>query len=95
MYYNAHMKMKKTVVLAAAFLLAATSFCMAQDDDYRVDPEEKARRAHELAGSDVLYEQENFKALYYQNQRIIELLEELRDEMHSINVRAAQDEKKA
>lgn len=75
-------------LLLAMTLTAAAAF--AQDEDFS-NPEEKARRSHELAGSDVIYEQENFKALYYQNQRIIELLEEIRNQLRSINVREAKN----
>jgi hypothetical protein len=57
-----------------------------------LDAEEKARQAHETALSDVIYEQENFKALYYQNLQIIDLLKEIRDEIHSLNLREAKDD---
>ena len=77
--------------LVASLLLAMTSSAFALDD--YSDPEEKARNAHELALSDVIYEQENFKALYYQNLQIIQLLKEIRDEMHMINTRSAKDER--
>jgi hypothetical protein len=80
-----------TAALLLIFLMPSAVFAQ---DDY-LSLEEKARRSHELAMSDVIYEQENFKALYYQNQQIIELLREIRDEMHSLNVREAKDTKPA
>ena len=55
------------------------------------DAAEKARRAHELAGSDMIYQQEDFKALYYQNVQMIQLLKEIRD---SLNVIKAPGESK-
>ena len=86
--------MKRSFLTLPLLLLAAWALPAAAEEDY-LNSEEKARRSHELAVSDVIYEQENFKALYYQNQRIIELLQEIRDEMHSLNVRAAKDSQKA
>ena len=79
--------------IIAGLLLAMTllaSFAFAEDID---DAETKARAAHELAGSDVIYEQENFKALYYQNAAMIQLLKEIREELHMLNIRAAKEEK--
>jgi hypothetical protein len=81
--------MSRFSILTALFFAALTPAAFAEDDF--MPAEEKARRAHELAASDVIYEQENFKALYYQNQQIIELLKEIREEMHSLNVREAKD----
>ena len=79
--------------VVGSLFLSAVSCAFAQED--LSDVEEKARGAHELAMSDVIYEQENFKALYYQNEQIIRLLKEIRDEMHSLNMRAAKDEPNA
>ncbi len=83
--------MTKMCVWALFFLLASVP-CRAEEDFSTT--EEKAQKAHELAASDVIYEQHDIKALYYQNQRIIELLEEIKDEIHEVNTRAAKDEKK-
>ena len=82
-------KMRKYAALTVLTLLFA-SFAFAEDID---DAETKARAAHELAGSDVIYEQENFKALYYQNLETIQLLKEIREELHMLNTRAAKEEK--
>lgn len=80
--------------LTALLLLVFSGLSPALAEEDFSDPEEKARRAHELAVSDVIYEQENFKALYYQNQRIIELLAEIKEELHAVNVRAAKEQTK-
>ena len=74
-------------VIAMVFLFASAA--VAAEEEYNFDPEEQARKSHELAMSDVIYEQENFKALYYQNQAILQVLKEIRDEIQRINARAA------
>ena len=43
------------------------------------DAEEKAKEIHQLANSDVIYSQEETKAIYYQNIEIIDLLKQIRD----------------
>ena len=43
------------------------------------DAEERAKQTHQLAASDVIYSQEETKALYYQNLQIIDLLKQIRD----------------
>ena len=53
--------------------------------------EQKAQEAHDLAASDMIYQQADFKALYYQNIQMIDLLKEIRDEVKSANMRAAKD----
>ena len=63
------------------------------EEDY-TSSEDKAQRAHALSMSDVMYQQEDFRALYYQNETIIQLLKEIRDEMHTSNVRDAKEGKK-
>jgi hypothetical protein len=40
---------------------------------------QKARHAHDMASSDVIYQQEDLRALYYQNQVMIDLLKDMRD----------------
>lgn len=45
--------------------------------------EDKARELHKLAASDVIYSQEEIKALYYQNIQIIDLLTQIRDLLQS------------
>ena len=68
--------------------LAFPPVAFSQEDN--LDPDdaaEKARRAHELAGSDMIYQQEDFKALYYQNVQMIQLLKEIRDSLNVIKTR--------
>ena len=88
--------LKKAVfIIFAVHLLGAPLFAAQEEEEYATGPLDKARRAHEMAASDVIYEQQDMKALYFQNQRIIELLEEIKDEIHAVNARAAKEEKKA
>jgi hypothetical protein len=77
--------------IAVSLLLAMTVMPAHAQDEELYSAEEKARRSHDLAVSDVIYEQENFKALYYQNLQIIELLKEIKEELHSLNIRQAKD----
>ena len=76
------------MTLCVSLLLGPVAFA---EEDFISDPEEKARHAHEMSASDVIYQQEDFKALYYQNQKIIELLKEMRDELHNLNMRQAKE----
>jgi hypothetical protein len=82
--------MKRPFAFTLALVSLLFAYSPAQAEDMTL-AEEKARRAHEMAASDMMYEQENVRALYYQNQQIIGLLKEIREEMHSINVRAGKD----
>ena len=76
--------------LAITFFLAAGSVQATAEEEY-TSFEEKARRSHNLSMSDVIYQQEDFRALYYQNEVIIQVLKEIREEMHSANVRDAKE----
>ena len=51
---------------------------------------QKARKSHEMAESDMIYQQEDFKALYYQNIQMIDLLKEIRDSLQVIKERASE-----
>ena len=55
------------------------------------DPEGKARQAHQLAASDMIYQNEEWKAIYYQNQQIIQLLKQIRDSLDVIKSRDNSD----
>ena len=87
--------MKKALKAAglAFFLTAMAIQAHAEDEMSSSGPEDRARKAHELSMSDVMYQQEDFRALYYQNLQIIDLLKEVRDEMHSINMRSAKEDR--
>ncbi len=79
-----------------ALLLLATTMLSTTgraEEDY-TSSEDKAQRAHARSMSDVMYQQEDFRALYYQNETMIQLLKEIRDEMHAMNVRGANEGKK-
>ena len=81
--------------LAVFFLFTAlfSALPVSAEQEF-LSAEEKAERSHQLAESDVMYQQEDYKALYYQNVAIIQLLKEIREEMHAINVRDAKDSAK-
>ena len=66
-----------------AIVFSVTAFAL-DDDMNESGAEQKARQAHEKAGSDMLYQNEEWKALYYQNQRIIQLLKDMRDSLETI-----------
>ena len=80
--------MKSRIILLFAMTLMA-SVGHAEEDFS--SPEEKAERAHQRSISDVIYQQEDFKALYYQNEAIIQLLKEIRDEMRAVKLLAAKE----
>lgn len=72
--------MKKLSVLAVFFLagfLGNVHSVFAQDSSG--DAARKAEEIHNLASSDVIYVQDELKALYYQNLQIIELLKQIRE----------------
>ena len=71
----------KDCFVVASLLLAMTVFIIvpAFADDTQSDAEQKAQAVHKLATSDMIYSQEEVKALYYQNVQIIDLLKEIRD----------------
>ncbi len=54
------------------------------DDTDEFDLENKARQAHKLAASDMMYQNEEWKAMYYQNQLVIQLLKQIRDSLEVI-----------
>lgn len=47
--------------------------------------EEKATEAHKLAASDVIYQEQDWKALYYQNLQMISLLKDIKGELETLN----------
>ena len=77
----------KSVFQVIALVLLSAPFAHAED----ASSEALARHSYELANSDIMYQQEIFKALYHQNEEIIALLKDIREEMHQLNVRAAKD----
>ena len=73
---------------AVFFLLFSFSSAAFAQEMSMENAESKAQEAHDLAGSDVIYQQADLKALYYQNIQMIELLKEIRDEVKAANLRA-------
>ena len=77
-------------VLPLFLLMMAFSFVSwAEDEIDPFDAAENARRAHEKAASDMIYQQEEWKALYYQNQQIIQLLKDIHETLNVIKARSA------
>ena len=84
---------KKMILVFVLFVFTLCPVAFAMDDDTdESDAGEKARKAHQIAGSDMIYQQEEWKALYYQNIQIIQLLKEIRDLVQIQNQRAAKAE---
>ncbi len=54
--------------------------------------EEKAAEAHKLAASDVIYQEQDWKALYYQNLQMISLLKDIKQELERLNARESKDD---
>ena len=65
----------------------STAACAFEDDTNDSDYEQKARQAHEKAASDIIYQNDEWKALYYQNQQIIQLLKDIRESLDFIKSR--------
>lgn len=61
-------------VLGLSFLLISSA---AAEDVLNAG--DRAKKIHELASSDVIYTDQESKALYYQNVQIIDLLTQIRD----------------
>ena len=78
----------KWIPLLVMTLFSALPVCA---EEAVLSSEEKAEQSHKLAMTDMIYEPENLKALYYQNEAIIQILKEIREEMHALNVREAKD----
>ena len=79
---------KKMIFIFTLFVFVTHTSAFAMDDDIdEYDAAEKARKAHEIASSDVIYQQEEWKALYYQNMQIIRILKEIRDTLDVIKAR--------
>ncbi len=87
------MSYTRLVTGLAIILFLATSAIRASAEEDSISSEEKAHRSHNLSMSDVMYQQEDFRALYYQNEVMIQLLKEIRDEMRAANVRDAKEDK--
>jgi len=71
---------KKIVILTIlVFFISVTSFKLVYSQKQAEMAEAKAEAIHKHASSDVLYVDEELKALYYQNIQIIQVLKEIRD----------------
>ena len=90
----------KLFLLAFMFFGLFSSVIASAADEDGIDDfgaEMKARQAHEKASSDMIFQNEEWKALYYQNQRIIQLLKEISASLDIIKARGGMktDEKTA
>lgn len=68
-------KIFAVVVLALSLTVHSALFAAEGSED----AEEKARQSHQLASTDMIYSQEELKAIYYENLEIIDLLKQIRD----------------
>ena len=87
----------KVVGIFLILILTVSGRAFAMDEEMNgYGDEEKARQAHEKAASDIIYQNDEWKALYYQNQQIIRLLKDIRESLDFIKVRNGMkmDEKK-
>lgn len=66
------------LVLLLTFGMIGTAF--AEDS---TSAEDRAAELHRLASSDVVYQDQEIKAIYYQNVQIIDLLKQIRDLLDS------------
>lgn len=69
------MKKINLLLVSSIILVLASSLAFAQNEE----ASEKAKQVHDMAASDVIYSQEEIKALYYQNLEVIDLLKQIRD----------------
>ena len=81
----------KVISFLSVFILTAavSAFAMDEDGD-ELEMESKARQAHQLAASDMMYQNEEWKAIYYQNQQIIHILKQIRNSLDVIKTRTAE-----
>lgn len=86
--------LKKIILLLIAFaVVRANNHSPLQAQNSMVEnAQQKAAEIHALASSDMIYTNEEMKALYYQNIEIIELLKEIRDNL-SEQIRIEREDK--
>jgi len=87
-------KIKWPVIVFASFVLILAAPARAMDEEMgSFEAAQKAREAHKVAASDMIYQQEEWKALYYQNIQVIQLLKEIRDTLDAIKSQGSQSPK--
>ena len=87
-------KIKWPVIIFSLFVMTLAAPARAMDEEMDpFDAAEKAREAHKVAASDMIYQQEEWKALYYQNIQVIQLLKEIRDTLDAIKSQGSQPPK--
>lgn len=64
------------IVLA---LINAFACCSGYTESSFDDAGKKAKEMHDIAATDIIYSDQELKALYYQNIQIIRILEEIKD----------------
>ncbi len=73
--------MPKRIVIPIILLILFYALSAAQmyaEEDAIEEAKTKAEEIHKIASSDVIYNDEELKAIYYQNIQIIEILKEIR-----------------
>jgi hypothetical protein len=71
-------KSAKQVVMGIAIFCVFLSSCISAYSESEKEAAKKAEEIHNRALSDVIYVDEELKALYYQNIQIISLLKDIR-----------------
>ncbi len=70
----------RSLLAMTLLLCSAITVTFAED---ATSAEERAGELHRLASSDVIYHDQEIKAIYYQNVQIIDLLKQIRDLLDS------------
>lgn len=70
--------MKQVIAMGMVFGVLAMAGAQARAED-PYSAEQKAEQMHAHASSDVIYSEDEMKAIYYQNVVIIDLLKQIRD----------------
>ena len=78
--------MIRAFMILSILLTATPAFCAEMSYEAA---QEQAQASHDRAASDMIYQQEDTKALYYQNLQIIHLLADIREELKALNAKKA------
>lgn len=73
----------RTLLLAGVLAVTAACPVFAEGEADGTGAAERAQELHRLASSDVVYQDQEIKAIYYQNVQIIDLLKQIRDLLDS------------
>ena len=77
--------------LGVILMMGVSTQTWADENVDQTHASEKAQEAHDLSASNNIYAQEDFRALYYQNIEVIQLLKEIRDSLEVIKTESIKD----